>query len=85
MTMLGQHLMNFLKQFDDEMILKKRHVALIIDNAPSHKIINTKNVKVFFLPPNSTGVLQPLDAGIIRSFKALLNKLNSLHRLLTIN
>ena len=32
--------------------------------------INLTNVRVHFLPPNTTAFLQPCDAGIINSFKA---------------
>ena len=32
------------------------------------------NITVKFLPPNSTSILQPADAGIIRSFKAQYRK-----------
>jgi hypothetical protein len=48
-------------------------VLLIIDNAPGHPTsiaIENKNVKVVFLPPNTTSLLQPLDQGIIRCVKA---------------
>jgi hypothetical protein len=48
-----------------------RKVLLIIDNAGCHNLngIELKNVKIKFLPPNTTSRLQPLDAGIIASFK----------------
>ncbi|CAB4374021.1 unnamed protein product [Rhizophagus irregularis] len=38
------------------------------------------NVKVHFLPPNTTAHLQPLDAGIINSFKAQYRKLLVMNR-----
>ena len=37
--------------------------------------------QVKFLPPNSTSILQPADAGIIRSFKAQYRKLFVQHQL----
>ncbi|KAG2837185.1 hypothetical protein PC111_g4733 [Phytophthora cactorum] len=48
-----------------------RHVLLLLDNASSHKTgdINCTNVRIKFLPPNTTAFLQPMDAGIIASFK----------------
>ena len=50
---------------------QKRNVLLLLDNAPSHMITSgLTNVKVHFLPPNTTSHLQPLDAGIIQCFKA---------------
>ena len=60
----------WLKNFDRWAKMKHRKVALVIDNATSHKTVALECVTLFFLPPNMTTVLQPLDAGIIRSFKA---------------
>ncbi|XP_055616653.1 tigger transposable element-derived protein 1-like [Toxorhynchites rutilus septentrionalis] len=47
------------------------HVLLLVDNAPGHTIIDHPNVKVIFLPPNTTSLIQPLDQGIIANFKKL--------------
>ncbi|CAM5167762.1 unnamed protein product [Natator depressus] len=48
-------------------------VLLIIDNVPGHpaalQFAHT-NVEIVFLPPNTTSILQPLDQGMIRCFKA---------------
>jgi len=45
------------------------NVLLIVDNAPGHPCIEHPNVKVVFLPPNTTSLIQPLDQGIIAAFK----------------
>ena len=51
-----------------------RKVLLILDNCAAHgssKLLpRLKNTEILHLPPNMTSKLQPLDAGIIRSFKA---------------
>ncbi|XP_023229770.1 tigger transposable element-derived protein 1-like [Centruroides sculpturatus] len=45
-------------------------VLLILDNAPSHpQDLNHPNIKITFLPPKTTALLQPLDQGIIATFK----------------
>ncbi|KAG0442128.1 Tigger transposable element-derived protein 6 [Dictyocoela muelleri] len=50
---------------------KNRKILLLLDNCTSHKsTIELSNIELFFLPKNSTSKLQPLDAGIIRSFKS---------------
>lgn len=52
---------------------QERHVLLMLDNAASHgkeKDYQLSNVQVKFLPANTTSHLQPLDQGIIRTFKA---------------
>lgn len=46
-------------------------VLLLLDNAPGHpQDINHPNVQVCFLPSNTTSLLQPLDQGIIYTFKS---------------
>ncbi|CAF0801582.1 unnamed protein product [Brachionus calyciflorus] len=53
---------------------EKRKVVLLVDNASGHKPVVLSNVIIKFLPPNTTSCLQPLDAGIINSFKAQYRK-----------
>lgn len=44
---------------------------LVINNAPGHPTnLSHPAVRVVFLPPNTTSILQPLDQGIIRTFKS---------------
>ncbi|XP_049269945.1 tigger transposable element-derived protein 6-like [Rhipicephalus sanguineus] len=49
-----------------------RKVVLVLDNCTAHHTAqNLSNVEIFFLPPNTTAGLQPMDAGVIACFKAL--------------
>ncbi|KAG0441601.1 Tigger transposable element-derived protein 6 [Dictyocoela muelleri] len=48
---------------------ERREVLFLVDNCSGHKISNFSNIKFKFLPKNTTSILQPLDAGIINSFK----------------
>lgn len=59
-------------------------ILLYIDNAPSHIFDSSRlsNVNVVFLTPNMTSHIQPLDAGIIRAFKAHYRRLHILRSLL---
>ena len=59
---------DWLKQFNLKMC--GRSVLLLVDNASAHVTIQLSNVKVYFLPPNTTSHLQPLDAGVVKSFKS---------------
>ncbi|XP_037047941.1 tigger transposable element-derived protein 1-like [Bradysia coprophila] len=57
--------------------LKKKNlsfkVLLLIDNATCHlEDLSHPNVKVVFLPANTTSIIQPMDQGIIATFKALM-------------
>ncbi|XP_042211555.1 tigger transposable element-derived protein 1-like [Homarus americanus] len=48
-------------------------ILFILDNAPSRPPTIAElsdNIKVLFLPPNTTSLLQPKDQGIIAAFKA---------------
>ena len=45
-------------------------MALIIDNCPAHTVIeNLKSITLYFLPPNTTSALQPMDQ-VIWSLKS---------------
>ncbi|CCO35660.1 Tigger transposable element-derived protein 6 OS=Homo sapiens GN=TIGD6 PE=2 SV=2 [Rhizoctonia solani AG-1 IB] len=62
---------------------ENRHLLLIVDNASSHKHTPDKysHIKVAYLPPNLTSHIQPMDAGIIKSFKTNYRKLLNEHAL----
>lgn len=63
---------DFLKKFDRLMgTMGKNKVLLLLDNAPTHLVggVELQNVRIEFLPANTTSHLQPLDAGIISAFK----------------
>ncbi|KAG8993163.1 hypothetical protein FRB90_000772, partial [Tulasnella sp. 427] len=62
----------YLKDLDTQMRKERRHVLLLVDNAPSHifKPETLTNVTVEFLSPNLTSRIQPNDGGIIKAFKA---------------
>ena len=52
--------------------IEERHIILFLDNAPRHPPSLTdmfSNIKVAFLPKNTTSRTQPLDAGIIKVWK----------------
>ena len=60
----------WLKEVDASMKKNSRHILLFLDNAPCHPIdVQLSNVKLVFFPPNTTSVVQPLDQGVIHSFK----------------
>jgi len=66
--MTGSLFQIFLKRFNEHV---KRKVLLVIDNAPSHVWhgLEIPNVEIVCLPANTTSKLQPMDAGVIASFK----------------
>ncbi|XP_046564277.1 tigger transposable element-derived protein 6-like [Haliotis rubra] len=70
--MTSEMFSDWLRTFDRQCRSRGRCVILLVDNAASHncKHVKLTNVKVHFLPPNTTSRIQPLDAGIIRTFKA---------------
>ena len=72
--MTGELFVDYLKWFDKEMELRNiGRALLVLDNAPMHIVpssLRLRRTTVDFLPPNVTSVKQPMDAGIIRSFKA---------------
>lgn len=71
--MLTTLFQDWIREFDYLISQKYRgqHVLLLIDNCTSHKLgdLELSHVDVHFLPPNTTSKIQPMDAGIIMSFK----------------
>lgn len=68
----------FFEQFvpKTEKFLKKnrlpRKALLLLDNAPSHPDVNelkSGDIKVMYLPPNVTAILQPMDQGVLENLK----------------
>lgn len=50
---------------------QNRHILMTIDNFSGHDIsYKPNNIRLEFFQPNMTSFIQPLDAGIIRCFKA---------------
>ena len=67
---------------------EQRKVVLILDNATCHpkSIIDSfLQIKIIFLPKNTTSTLQPLDAGIIQNFKLRYRKILVKYALARIN
>lgn len=61
----------FLSDWDRENRRRGRNICLIIDNCTAHSTnIHLTNIKLVFLPANTTALIQPLDQGIIRATKA---------------
>jgi hypothetical protein len=68
----------WLLAFDQDMA--GRRIALLMDNAPGHgkeDLLDRhlRNITIIRLPKNTTSVSQPLDAGIIMSFKVKYGRL----------
>ena len=63
----------FVSEVEKYMLRKNLNfkVLLLLDNATGHpRELSHPNVKVVFLPPNTTSLIQPLDQGVISTFKA---------------
>ena len=61
----------WVKELDRSFGVKKRKIALIVDNCPAHPTVTgLKWVELIFLPPNTTSVTQSIDQGVIIALKA---------------
>lgn len=65
-------MVTLLNRLNNRLKTEERHIILFLDNAPCHPPSLTdmfSNIKVAFLPKNTTSRTQPLDAGIIKVWK----------------
>lgn len=60
----------YVNWLNNKMKAMNRHILLFLDNCPAHPPIEVSNVKLVFLPKNTTAHLQPLDQGIIAMVKS---------------
>ncbi|KAG0441910.1 Tigger transposable element-derived protein 6 [Dictyocoela muelleri] len=67
--MTGELFTGYLRRLNEYMLKRSRKILLLLDNAPSHPVLNFSNIELFYFPKNTTSVLQPLDMGIIKAFK----------------
>lgn len=69
--MTADALKKWLKKLDAKMRAENRKIALFVDNCPAHPkdLDFLTNVRVVFLPPNTTSHTQPFDMRIIKNVK----------------
>jgi hypothetical protein len=66
--MIGTIFLEYLQKLNAKMQIENRKALILLNNAPCHPEMELSNVKLVFLPPNTTAGTQPLDSGIIRNF-----------------
>ena len=83
--MVSDVFQEWVTQLNNEMQIQNRNILLLLDNCAVHPHVqNLSNVSMMFLPPNTTSVLQPMDAGVIRNLKHHYRKSLALRQLLAI-
>jgi hypothetical protein len=68
--MTGDIWKEWLKKLDRQIRSKKRQIVMLCDNCAAHNSdVKLTNIKLVFMPPNTTSLIQPMDQGIIANFK----------------
>ena len=83
--MTAELFQQWLDKLNSKMKCEGRSILLLVDNCSAHPDIQFSNVKLVFLPPNTTSKLQPCDAGIIQATKMHYRKLLLRHVLFHMN
>jgi hypothetical protein len=60
----------WLNIFKAKMKTKNKNDILSLDNPTCHPKVTLSNVKIAWFPANATRVLQPMDIGVIYTFKS---------------
>ena len=65
----------WIMDWDVTLIREKRKILVLVDNCPAHPNIKSlKNIRLEFLPPNTTSLIQPLGQGVIKNLKTFYRK-----------
>ena len=67
----------WLEDINKKMKTQRRKILMLVDNCAAHPqrcLTMFSHVRVSFLPPNTTSVIQPIDQGIIRNLKVMYRK-----------
>ena len=68
--MVSEEFISWVKKLDRRFAAENRKVLLFVDNCSAHpQVTGLEAVKLQFFPPNTTSHLQPMDQGVIMSFK----------------
>ena len=59
----------WVQELDQKFSSEGRSVVLVKDYCPAHPHIENLKAILFFLPPNTTLITQPMDQGTVRSLK----------------
>jgi hypothetical protein len=75
--MTGVIFSQYIAELDKKMVRQNRKILLLIDNFSGHQWNEktTKNIQIEFFTANLTPFVQPMDAGIIRTLKAVYQRL----------
>lgn len=77
--MTSELFVKFVRDWDKELKKSGKKILLLVDNCPAHpNIEHLDAIKLCFLPPNCTSVLQPMDQGVINSLKTEYRKMQIL-------
>lgn len=66
--MTGSVFEGYLPEWDVQLCMKNKKMALILDNCMAHPNLFPGNINFVFLPPTATLIIQPLGQGIIKTF-----------------
>ncbi|XP_054631460.1 tigger transposable element-derived protein 4-like [Dunckerocampus dactyliophorus] len=64
----------FMTNLNKKMQRQSRKILMLLDDAPCHPHLQLSNIKLIFLPPNTTSITQPMDQGIIQAAKLKFRK-----------
>jgi hypothetical protein len=60
----------WLNMFNAKIKKESRNVILFLDNDTCQPKVTLSNVKIAWFPANATSTLQPMDVGVIYTFKS---------------
>ncbi|KAI6658851.1 Tigger transposable element-derived protein 4-like isoform X4 [Oopsacas minuta] len=61
----------WIRRWDSSLRMNKRNICLLVDNCSAHpKSVSLTDICLKFLPANTASIMQPMDMGVIKNWKA---------------